>query len=154
LTGTGLLTGLYPLTQGTPLVGVPTLAFGVGAAGATTIMNFCVTAFTTGLTGVAFATGSSAFVMSAGNIITATPLWTNPINEKAITFPRPARMCSLVGGVAITAANTVIEDNGYGIQGVPALVAFGIVTTGAVTGYVPLTGTVGGVTDTSFLQPI
>jgi hypothetical protein len=153
LTGTGLLTGLYPLTQGTPLTGVPTLAFGVGGAGATAIMNFAVTTFVSGYTSVVWQTGSSPVLVSTQNTVAGTALWTNPLHEKGITFPRPARI-AIATGSDLTVSTAVVEDGGFGIQAVPKLAVIGIYQLTGVSGTVPPTAVVGGVTDTSWLQPI
>lgn len=155
LTGTGQLTGLYPLTQGVPLTGVPTLAFGTGIAGATVVMNFTVNGFVTGLTGVVFSTGGQVMLVSTANVLTTVPAWTNPIHEKGSTFPRPARI-SIAAGSTVTTTGAVVEDAGFGIQLVPALAAVGqvVVFTGFLTGQVQPVATVGGITDTSWLQPI
>lgn len=155
LTGTGLLTGLYPLTQGLPLTGVPTLAFSAGAGAATAVMNFTVNGFVTGMTGVVFSTGGQLMMISNANVLTTTPTWTNPIHEKSATFPRPARI-SIAAGSTLTTTGAVVEDGGFGIQLVPSLAIVGqvISLTGFLTGVVFPTATVGGVTDTSWLQPI
>lgn len=155
LTGTGALTGLYPLNQGLPLTGVPTLSFSAGAAGATVVMNFTVTSFATGWTGVAWSTGAQLMLLSNANLLTTTPVWTNPIHEKGSTFPRPARI-AIVAGTTLTTTGATVEDGGFGIQQVPTLAVIGqvISLTGALTGVVPSTAVVGGVTDTSWLQPV
>ena len=155
LTGTGLLTAVYPLNYGVPLTGVPTLAFSTGVATATAIMNFVVTSFVTGLTGVVFSTGAQTMMISSANIVTSTPAWTNPIHEKQATFPRPARI-SIAAGSTVTTTGAVVEDGGFGIQQVPALCVIGqvVVFTGALTGAVQPVATVGGIVDQSWLQPI
>ena len=157
LTGTGILTGLYPLNSGVPLTGAPTFSFSVGAAAATAIMDFVVTSFTTGMTGVLFSTGSSVPLISGPNTHSATPLFTNPIHDKNTTFPRPARLLASLSSGAITIATTVIEDAGSGLQVAPNLNPIGILSvtsTGIVSGMVQLVATVGGVADTSWLQPV
>jgi hypothetical protein len=155
VTGTGQLTGLYPLNQGLPLTGVPTLAFSTGVATATAVMNFTVTSFVTGLTGVVFSTGAQTMMISSANVLTSTPIWTNPIHEKLATFPRPARI-SIAAGSTVTTTGAVVEDGGFGIQLVPALCVIGqvVVFTGALTGQVQPVAIVGGVVDYSWLQPI
>jgi len=155
-TGTGQLTALYPLTQGVPLTGAPTLAFGVGAAGATSIMNFTVTAIASGTTNTqTYATGTTPIVTTIGNIVSATPAWTNPIHEKASTFPRPARIQAGLASNVVTSTGAVVEDGGFGIQQAPSAIVIGqlLAITGVTLGTAPLL-TIGGVTDTSWLQPI
>lgn len=157
-TGTGALTGLYPINQGVPLTGVLTLAFGTGIAAATVVMNLTVTTFVTGYTGVVFSTGGTLGLVSVGNMvnpITAVPVYTNPIHETQATFPRPARI-SITAGSTITTSGAVVEDGGFGIQLVPALTPVGLLAsmTSFVTGVVATVATVGGVKDTSWVQPI
>ncbi len=158
-TGTGSLTALVPLTPGNPNTVVPTFTFGVGAAGATMIMNFTVTTFVTGLTSMTWLTGTTPLLVSIGNLIntaTTVPVWTNPIHSTQITFPRPARIQTALSTNTIVVANSLIEDAGFGIQQVPNLQAVGISLglTGATTGSVPQVATVGGTTDTCWLQAV
>ncbi len=157
LTATGQLTALYPINHGTPLAGVPVLTASVGAASATAIMNFTVTALTTASSTAVGASIAGAFanVYSTNNLVsgTSSPIL-NPLhNNTGITFPRPARITALVTTGAATVTGAIIEDGGLGIQAVPTLIA--LVGLTSSTGYAPTFGaTVGGVTDTSFIQPI
>ena len=155
-TGTGQLTGLYPLTQGTALAGAPTLAFSTGVATATAIMNFTVTAIASGATNTAtYATGTTPIVTTIGNITSAVPVWTNPIHEKGATFPRPARIQAGLASNVVTGTGSVVEDGGFGIQAAPSAIVIGqLLAITGVTGNVAPALTVGGVTDTSWLQPI
>lgn len=155
-TGTGLLTGLYPSDQGTPLAGAPTLSFSVGIAGATAIMNMTVVSFASGATNTAtYATGTTPIVTSIANIVSATPVWTNPIHEKGATFPRPCRIQGALNANVIAGTGAVVEDGGYGIQGVPSLIVLGqLLAITGVTGSLAPVATVGGVQDNSWLQPI
>lgn len=159
LTGTGTLTGLYPLTQGAPLTGVPTLAFSTGIGSAIAVMNFTVTAFVTvaQMTGAAWMTGTTPVLISVGNLAATTSSMTNPLHQGAgATFPRPARIVTALAANVIVTTGSVIEDGGFGIQVIPTaqyIGSLGSIVTG-ITGGPPPTLTVGGVTDTSFLQPI
>lgn len=156
LTATGNLTGLYPITQGTALTAVPTLAFGLGSCQATAIMNFTVSAFASGVT-----VGSSlgvVEVITGNNLIAAqaTPAVVNPLHTTGLTFPRPARIMAglTTGALNLASTGNVIEDYGLGIQVVPA--ALPIYTVTSTTAVAPQFGamTVGGVTDTSTIQPV
>lgn len=158
LTGTGQLTGLYPINHGTTLTGVPTLSFALtnGTAvscQATAIMNFTVTAFTTGTT-----LGSSvgnATISSAVNVIAAQTSFTNPLHVSGMDIPRPCRITAGISTGTVTVANSVIEDGGLGIQVVPApMVTYTVTSTTAVAPQVGTTLTVGGVSDTSYIQPV
>lgn len=154
ITGTGLLTGLYPSNQGFAVTAVPTLSFSVGGMGATTIMNFTVLSFVTGYTGANFTTGSTPELVSISNIVAGTPLWTNPIHEKGFTFPRPARIMAGLTTNQLTTTGAVVEDGGFGIQGVPILNPIGLFQVTGITGTIPPVANVGGVADTSWLTPI
>ena len=154
-TGTGALTGLYPLNQGLPGVAVPTFAFSAGGMGATAVMNFTVTTFVTGNTGVVWSTGGQVELVTVGNVIPTAAAWTNPLHEKLATFPRPARI-AIAAGSTITTTGAVVEDGGFGIQQIPGLTPIGLLAslTGAVTGVVNNVATVGGTLDYCWLQPI
>jgi hypothetical protein len=162
LTATGNLTGLYPTNHGTPLTGVPTLSFSIGSCTATALMNFTVTGFTTGAAG-----GSSvgqAELVSIGNKYngTQTTPTVNPLSATDIVFPRPARISAgVIAGVisptgSTTGTLTIVEDGGLGIEIVPTVIIGGISYTSTTgTSQVSLfTATVGGVSDTSYLQPM
>lgn len=157
LAGSGTLTAMYPTDPGTVLTAVPTFTFSPASTIAVTaIMNFVVTGYTAGTAGVAYGT-SQPFLVTSTNHITAGTRASNtagPISDTSLSFPRPARLAgtSTAGG-ATTATGIVIEDAGFGIQTVPAA----IITAGG--GSLPTTaaaGTfaVGGITDTSFIQPV
>jgi hypothetical protein len=160
-TGTGTVTMLYPVNPGNPVTAAPTFTFTGGTAtpslAATAVMNFTVTTFTTGMTGVVFLTASTPTLFSAGNVIsttTANPVYTNPLHMGKLTFPRPARITAVLTAGAITVAGAVIEDAGFGIQQVPSLSPAGVPVTGNSAGLLALVPTVGGTTDTSWLQPV
>ena len=162
LTATGNLTGLYPVNPGNPLTGVPTLSFSIGSCAATALMNFTVTAYVTAATGGSSV--SKAELISIGNkyIGTQSNPVVNPLHAEGCVFPRPARILAGVDTGVITAVGsttgnvTVVEDGGLGIEVVPTLILGGIAyssTTG--TSQVSLfTATVGGVADTSYIQPV
>jgi hypothetical protein len=160
-TGTGTVTMLYPVNPGNPVTAVPTFTFtgggGTPSLAATPVMNFTVTTFTTGLTAGVFATASTPLVFSSNNVITtatANPVYTNPLHMGKLTFPRPARISCVLTAGSITVAGATIEDAGFGIQGVPTLAPAGVQVTGFVAGQVQLIASVGGTTDTSWLQPV
>ena len=164
LTGTGQLTGLYPSDNGTALTSVPTLSFNAGTAGtasATAIMNFAIT-------GISASGGNAGISLTGGNAIVTTlnhlvatgvaNAFTNPLHSTGVTFPRPARIsCTVTSGAGITSAGATVEDPGIGIQVVPVLgtVGFNISASGGASANTPngLTALVGGVTDTSIVQP-
>lgn len=157
LAGSGTLTAMYPTDPGTVLTAVPTFTFSPASTiAATAIMNFVVTGYTADTAGVAYGTSQPFLVTSTNNIVagTAASDTVGPIAGKSLTFPRPARLAgtSTAGG-ATTATGIVIEDAGFGIQRVPSA----IITAGG--GALPTTAaagsfSVGGITDTSFIQPV
>lgn len=157
LAGSGTLTAMYPTNYGTALTAVPTFTFSPASTiAATAIMNFTVTGYTVGTAGVAYGTSQPFLVQSTTHIVAGTRASNiaGPINDTGLTFPRPARLAgtSTAGG-ATTATGIVIEDAGFGIQAVPNA----IITAGG--GALPTTAaagtfSVGGTTDTSWIQPI
>jgi hypothetical protein len=155
LTATGQLTGLYPSAHGTAQTSVPTLTITTATttAQATVVMNFTVTgqgAYTTGGSSL----GSLTLLSVSNTIAASTNFLTNPLhNGVGLTFPRPARIvATLSSGVASSTTGTTIEDGGLGIQQVPSMVPLYSIT--STTAVVPQAGTptVGGITDTSYIQ--
>lgn len=152
LTATGQLTGLYPSNHGTPLTGAPTLSMSAGNAAATALMNFTIT-------GYAVTTGGSSigafYVTTTSNKLAAQTLpVVNPMHAENTTFPRPARIYSTLSGGVIQTTGVVVEDGGLGIQQVPTgLAVYAITSTTAVVPQIG-TPTVGGIVDTSYVQPV
>lgn len=146
LTGTGGLTGLVVTNHGTALTSVPTLTITGTTATATVIMNFTVTGFATGSTVGAGYPGNTP-IISVGNNIVATSVRTNPLHTNNVTFPRPARIVTAATATTILTTGSIIEDAGLGIQAVPLLVPAAFCTTTATP-----TATVGGTTDSSYVQ--
>lgn len=155
LAGSGTLTAMFPTNPGTVLTAVPTFTFSPASTiAATAIMNFTVTGYTVTTAGVAYGTSLPFIVTSTNHIVAGTRAsnTAGPISDTGITFPRPARLAgtSTAGG-ATTATGIVIEDAGFGIQTVPAAIntPSNLPTTWGVG-----TFTVGGTTDTSYIQPV
>jgi hypothetical protein len=155
LTATGQLTGLYPVAHGTAQTTVPTLTITTATttAQATVVMNFTVTGQGTYTTGGS-SLGSLTLLSVSNTIAASTNFLTNPLhNGVNLTFPRPARIvATLSSGVASSTTGTTIEDGGLGIQQIPSMVPLYSIT--STTAVVPQAGTptVGGVTDTSYIQ--
>ena len=152
LTATAQLTGLYPSNHGTPLTGAPTLTITPGNATATALMNFTVT-------GYAVTTGGSsigAFIVTTTSNQSAAQTLpvVNPMHAEGVTFPRPARIHSTIAAGVIQTTGVLVEDGGLGIQQVPtALPIYAITSTTAVVPQIG-TPTVGGISDTSYIQPV
>jgi hypothetical protein len=158
LVGSGQLTALVLTGQGTPLTAAPTFTFNPASTiVAMAVMNFVVTGFTATTAGagggasqpfeVVFPPKLLAYVNRAANTA-------GPIADNNLTFPRAAWISgTTTAGGAITATGSVITDWGFGFQAVPEgyVLAGG---TGLFTTAPLATATVGGVTDTSFIQPI
>lgn len=157
LTGSGTLTGLYPISFGSAQTSVPTLSFSGGggsSAAATALMSFAATGFTVTAGGAAYGNAQPFEVHTVGGISSATPIYTNPYSQIGSILPRQAlfRGTSTAGG-AITATGAITVDSGLGFQAVPD----GIVVAGGsalATTVGQVTVTVGGVADTSFIQPV
>jgi hypothetical protein len=153
LTNSGALTGLYPIDPGTALTSVPTLSFSGGggaSAAATAIMNFSVTGYTVGTAGAVY-TGTP-YITADNLLIAAQSAPVNPAHTNKLAIPRPPRITGATSSGAVTATGAVVEDGGWGIQVVPTAA---IINTGSIpTTAAVITLTVGGTTDTVFIEPI
>lgn len=160
-TGTTTLTGLLVTDHGNPVTTTPTISFTSSASTAPTavpIMNYVVTGYTT-TTGGDNIVGSGAILMSTQMITSGSGSLAigNPSYDTRLTFPRPARIFAFTSGTGVLAGSTgtatspLLEDQGLGIQKLPRLIAVYEATT---TGSSPAgaVATVGGITDTSFIQ--
>lgn len=148
LAGSGTLTGIVVTDYGSAYTTVPAISFGgtsLGAAAATSIMSWCVTALT-GSGGAGYTVGnpveSTLGYLFSGT--TSTRLYNNDYLQ-----PRP-----LKGVLTSTAGALNIEDPGFGFQIALAAGNFGVVLGGSIPGTsVAFSGiTMGGVNDTSILQ--
>src|ERR1035437_8297697 len=119
LTGTGTLTGLYPLNQGVSLTGVSTLAISTCIGSAIVVMNFTVTNFVAPTPTGTWQTATTPGLVSVNNLAASTSSMTNPIHQGGATFPRPARITTALSGTLINVTGSVIEDAGFGIQLIP-----------------------------------
>jgi len=166
LVGSGSLTALYPSGaqntafaaavggHGTPLTAVPTFTFSpASTTSVTAVMNFVVTGLTVTGGGSGVPAGSMLVAMS-GAIVSGTRAANvaGPIADTGLTQPRPAWIQpNITAGTVGTAGNIVI-DPGFGFQAVPTVAL--ISGTGvAVLSAINITTTVGGISDTSFVQP-
>lgn len=158
LTGLGTVTGILCNNHGVPTGGVvPTLTIagggGTGAA-ATAIMNLSVTGYAVTTAGAGYTTAAGAVNVSATPILTAgAPAYVNPSSQVLFPRLRPAMISaptSAAGGVLI--GGVILDGGSY--ETVPAAAALsitggnGIATTAAV-----VTLTMGGNTDTNYLNP-
>lgn len=156
LTAAGTVKAVVVTDPGAPQTAVATIAFAGGggsSAAATAIYCFAVTDFTVGAGGVAYGNAQPSLVIGYGGIVAGTAANTNPAIEKGIFQTRPAiiNAFSDAGGAIIT-TNEVISDPGLS-QNVPllAVIAGG---SGLATTVAQLTAVVGGITDTSIIQPV
>jgi len=145
LTGSGTLTGIVIVNPGALYDGthIPTVTIaGVGAATATAIMSFCVTSVTLAAGGAGYGAGAAPNWETSLGLVVA-------INNNNVFVPRPARGVTTVAAGAVS--TFAIEDNGFGLQKVPIV---SVINTSAAAG-TQATGTavVGGINDTSILQP-
>jgi hypothetical protein len=159
LTGLGTVTAVLCNNHGTPTAGgaVPVLTIsgggGTGAA-ATAIMNDAVTGYAVTTAGAGYTAAAGAVTISAAPLLTAgVSAYINPSSQ--VGFPRP-RLSQIVaptsaaGGILV--GGNVLDGGSY--EAVPTagtiqiLGGNGIVTTAAV-----VTLTMGGVTDTNYLNP-
>lgn len=147
LAGSGTLTGIVITDYGSAYAtSVPAITFGgtsLGAAAATAIMSWAVTALT-GAGGTGYTVGNP-WESTLGLV---TVPGTTFYNNDALA-PRAAR-----GRLTSTAGAVAIEDPGFGIQSVLGAGNFGVALGGSIpTGTVTFSAiTMGGVNDTSILQ--
>jgi len=143
LTGSGTLTAIVMTAFGTGYAGnsQATITFGgtsLGAAAATPIMSFCMTA---AIGGTVTVTGGAAQIANTPSITSLGIVAT--LNNNNSFSPRPAR-----GLNSSAAGNFTLEDPGYGLQGGAVFVNAGTSTTvGTVTNT-----QYGGRVDTSIVQ--
>ena len=149
LTGSGTITGLVCLDHGTPLTAVPTLSFAGGggsSAAATAIMCWTITAYTptagTGFTGNSLLSGLDAFPTTAAAYV-------NPDTQSKLVQIRLADILMPASAGAPTATGAVFYDGGiYTSVPTPLVTTNGALITQTAT----FTFTMGGVTDTSWVQ--
>ena len=145
LTGSGTLTGIVVVNPGATYTGttIPTVTIaGCGAAAATAIMSFTVTSVTLGAGGAGYGSGAAPIWVTSVGLVSAS-------NNNSIFLPRNAIGTTVVSAGAV--ASFVIEDPGFGLQKVPVV---SVLNTSAVaTGMATGTAVVGGVNDSTLLQP-
>jgi len=159
LANSGGLTALYPTDNGTALTAVPTFTFApASSTAATAVMNFVVTTFvpSSGLSGAGYGNAQPFLLLSQGGIVGGTRASNvaGPIADTALTLPRMAQIQgSTTAGGKIQAPGSGIVDAGFGFQAVPNAIPIaggsGLATTQAQVNF-----SVGGITDTSYVQPI
>jgi hypothetical protein len=155
LTGSGTITAVLLTGHGTPLTSVPTLTFSGGggaSAAATVAMCFTATGFTVTTAGVAYGNAQPFLVVSgAGPVGGSAGAVINPTFGQNIVTPR---QCNILGtstsGGAVTATGLVINDGGL-FATIPT--AFVIPGNSVPTTQGAVALTVGGVSDTSLIQP-
>lgn len=160
LAGSGTVTAMYPTNPGTVLTAVPTFTFNPASTiAATAVMNFVVTGATQSVAGVTYSNSVGFQVQSQGGIVAGTRASNvaGPIADTALTIPRPARIDGTtsaggaLGTTELTAA--VVTDAGFGFQAVPKGMVVSASAVAPAT-IATVTLTVGGITDTSFIQPV
>jgi hypothetical protein len=146
LTGSGTLTGIVVVNPGALYDGthIPTVAIAglAGGPAATAIMSFSLISVTLGSGGAGYGAGAPPNWETSLGLVAAA-------NNNNIFVPRPARGITTVGGGAV--ATFVVEDPGFGLQKVPivSVLNASAIASGQATG----TAVVGGINDTSILQP-
>jgi hypothetical protein len=159
LTGAGTIAGVLCTDFGTPVTAVPT--FTITGGGGTSLaitatMSFSATGYTVASGGTGY--GAGTFITSSGGMVdtSVTAANVNPAIEKNIIIPRPVKLVPALSGAVIVASATTapltVEDWGYGFQLIPAAVP--VPGTGLATAVATPTFTVGGQTDTIFVQPV
>src|SRR6266852_1310377 len=145
LTGSGTLTAVVMTYQGNGYTGatIPTITFGgtaITSAAATSIMSMCANATTMTGNGTNFTVGNAA-ESSLGTVALTS------VNNTF--FARPIR-----GIISNANGSFTVEDPGFGLQKVPTYGVLTNVALGAQTASTFTTTQIGGLTDTSVLQPM
>src|SRR6266852_421519 len=145
LTGSGTLTAVVMTYQGNGYTGatIPTITFGgtaITSAAATSIMSMCANATTMTGNGTNFTVGNAA-ESSLGTVALTS------VNNTF--FSRPIR-----GIISNANGSFTVEDPGFGLQKVPTYGVLTNVALGAQTASTFTTTQIGGLTDTSVLQPM
>jgi hypothetical protein len=146
LTGSGTLTGIVVVDPGNGYDGthIPTVTIAglSGGPAATAVMSFSLISVTLGAGGAGYGAGAPPNWETSLGLVAGT-------NNNNVFVPRPARGVTTVGGGAV--ATFVVEDPGFGLQKVPIISV--IETSAAVSSIATGTAVVGGINDTSILQP-
>lgn len=151
-TGSGTVTGMVITNHGTPVTAVPTFTFSSGSAAATMVMAFTCTAITFSNAGVAYGNAQPYLCTIAGGIVAGSAGTTaNPQISTRVFNPRAgfATGTSDSGGTLIVAP--VIDDGGL-FQRVPNVFITASGTAALPTTTAIAAATVGGTTDTVFIQ--
>jgi hypothetical protein len=156
LGGAGTVTAILVNNHGTPLSTVPALTIagggGAGAAG-TAIMNLAVTGYGVTTAGVGYTSAAGQVLVSVAPVLTAGPAsLINPSSQ--VNFPRPrfAQISAPTSGAGGLLVGGVILDGGS-YETVPLAPAINILGNGIITTAAVLTLTMGGLTDTNYLNP-
>ena len=162
LAGSGTLTALYPSDPGTSTVTtLPTFTFsgtGSGSMTATCVMNWVVTSIgvtASGAGGTGFSTPTTAMVINGA--LTAGTRASNvagPIADTGLTQPRPAFVQMALSVGTINTTGHIVIDAGYGFQAVPTVNLINATGAWAMNPAPAVNAQVGGITDTSWLQPL
>jgi hypothetical protein len=157
LGGAGTVTAVLCNNHGSPLAAVPTLSFsgggGVGAA-ATAIMNLAVTGYAVTTAGAGYTAAAGNVTVSAQPVLTAgAPAYTNPSSQVGLPRPRLAFVTAPTSAAgAILIGGNVLDGGSY--ETVPTAGNIAIVSgTGLITTAAVVTLTMGGITDTNYLNP-
>lgn len=165
LAGSGTLTALYPSNSGTAQTSTPTYTFTVASgfagsgAAATCVMNYVVTGFTiaSGASGAGYGNAQPFLILAVGGQVATGSRASNvagPIADVNLTSPQTAYITGTsTSGGKIATASSVVVSNGFGFQGTPTAFVWAGGTGLATTTATP-TLTLGGVTDTSWIQPV
>lgn len=150
LAGSATLTAIVMLDYGSNYLSssIPTITItGAGAAAATAIMSLSVTSIT---------------VADGGGAVSVAPTWQTALGSAAAGLlaatddnnnfyqPIPAKGTTTAAAGAV--ATGVVEDPGFGLQAIPEV---GVIPAGGTiwTSIPNLTAVLGGIADTSILQP-
>lgn len=151
LVGSGTVAAVICVDHGNPITSgtIPTLTFGSGTAAATVLMNWGISSYSVTATGAGYGTSSFISVTGAGPLPVASPAYTNPTSQQNLVRLRPAVVWVPTNALSGIASGGTIVDGGV-YTGIPVPV-FSPATIPTTVGTLVLT--MGGFSDTSFVQP-
>ncbi len=154
LTGAGTITAVVCVDHGNAVTGtvVPTLAFSTGAAAATIVMCWSITAYVVSAT-TAGSGYTTPVIISAYETPISGSVLTNPLIQNALVKKRNAFIVGALSTGAFTATGQTVVDGGvYDVVPTVYVQSSNVFGAGAVAG-VFLAPTMGGVSDSSLIFP-
>jgi hypothetical protein len=160
----GMMTGLICTNHGLAQTTVPTLAFSTGSMTATMLMNHVLTGWTVSTANASLQSNTLGIVyngiatLGTAGSGSGRATFTNLITDIGVVQPRIGIITNFIQTNALVGSATggTIVDAGFGFQQAPsiAIIPGGGAWPGTVLSCGSLAPTFGGISDTSYIQPI